>query len=75
MNSYSSTGKMFIYLYNHFMHSRCPFQGVTLYNDSVDTTIVISNLQSVTSHCAVLIIDMYVTLSSSDTNSDSSNSG
>ena len=51
------------HLYSHFIHSRCPFEGATLYDDSVDTVIVISNLPSVTSHCLVLIIDIYFALS------------
>ena len=48
--------------------------GRYLYNDSVDMAIVISNLPSVSGHCGVLIIDVYFALSSSDTNSESSNS-
>ena len=57
------------------MHSRCPFQGATLYDDSVYTVMAISNLPSVTSHCAVLTIDIYFYFSSLDINSKLSNSG
>ena len=46
------------------------FMGSTLYDDSGDIMIAISNLPSVTSHCAVLIMDIYVAFLSSDTNSE-----
>ena len=59
MNMYSSMGKCLLYLYSFVICLRCPFQGATLYDDSVDMVIVMSNLPSVTSHCAVPIIDMY----------------
>ena len=64
-----------MYPYNQFIHLRFPFQGASLYDDSVDALIVISILPSVTSHWAVLIMDMYLALSSSEMNSESSNSG
>ena len=42
---------------------------------AADPPLLPQNLPSVTSHCAVLIIDVYFALCSSDTNSESSNSG
>ena len=71
----AACGKCLTYPYNLFICLRCPFHGATLYNDSVDMVIVILNPPSVMSHCAVLIIDIYFTLSSPEMNSKSSNSG
>ena len=56
------------------MHSRCPFQGATLYDDSVERVEILKK-PSVTSHCAVLFIDIYFAFSSSEMNSELSNSG
>ena len=62
-------------IFNVFISSLHVFKmGATLYDDSVDMVMEISNLPSVASHCVVLTIDIYFAFSSSDANSQLSNS-